>query len=221
MKDERGGRRREDSDGPVLIHPSSFILHPSKGSCLVGPRGGGRAPWPSGWPGLGLALVDANALLEPRRAVDPRIFAGKGKADFRDREAALLAERPGCPGHRRHRRRRGAVAGNRELKLHIRARGLAPPRHLDTLWKQIAGDAGTTKHRPNLGVGGQAEVADVVAARGMSRSAGQQRWTQRHAGRTRYVRRSRRGCVLLLPSPPLRGRGVGGEGVERSPCPRN
>jgi shikimate kinase len=53
---------------------------------------------------------------------------------------------------------------NREL---MRASGLVVwlRADVDTLWQRIAGDAGTAERRPALGVGGRAEVADVVAAR--------------------------------------------------------
>lgn len=116
---------------------------------------------------LGMKWVDADALLEERAGQSIRaLFAGpEGEAGFRDRESALLAELCSWPDHVVA--TGGGIVLREENRARMRASGLVVwlRADVDTLWARISGDAGTTERRPALGVGGRAEVADVVAAR--------------------------------------------------------
>jgi shikimate kinase len=174
MKDERrepDGVRDESGreDRPGHGSASSFILHPSsfKSVFLVGPRGSGKSTVAALLAGrLGWRWLDADALLEERAGQSIRaLFAAEGEPAFRQREAALLAEV--CAGPAHVVATGGGVVLRDDNRARLRQFGLVVwlKADVDSLWARISGDAGTTERRPALGVGGRAEVADVVAAR--------------------------------------------------------
>jgi shikimate kinase len=115
---------------------------------------------------LGWAWLDADVVLQQRSGRTIReIFAEQGEPAFRDLEAALLAELCACPRHviatgggvilRADNRRRMKQAG-RIIWL------TAEPA---VLWQRLQGDAASSQRRPDLSVGGLAEIEDLLRVR--------------------------------------------------------
>jgi shikimate kinase len=115
---------------------------------------------------MGWDFVDADALLEERSGKTIReIFATDGELAFRDLESVILGELA--------KRTRVVVAtgggvvlrdGNRAL---LRESGFVAFLSADAaaLWARIQADATTAARRPNLSIGGLAEVEQLLAAR--------------------------------------------------------
>jgi shikimate kinase len=132
---------------------------------LVGYRGSGKTTVaPLVAERLGWQWIDADRALESRcgRPIE-QMFQSEGEAAFRDREADLLAEL--CGRDRHVVAAGGGVVmrpGNREcltqagLVVWLRA-------DVDTLWRRLQGDA--LNRRPDLTVGGRAEVEQLLALR--------------------------------------------------------
>ena len=134
---------------------------------LIGYRGSGKSTLaPELARRLGCPAIDADVLLEQRAGESIRaIFDREGEPGFRRRETALLAELlTGAPcvlaaG--------GGAVLNPETRARMRAAGpvvwlLAP---VQTLSQRISGDPTTAGRRPNLAGGGDAEIAQLLAAR--------------------------------------------------------
>jgi shikimate kinase len=134
---------------------------------LIGPRGSGKSTVAAlVAERLGLGWLDADELLESRAGQTIRaLFATEGEAGFRRREADLLDEL--CRTASGVIATGGGVVLREENRLRLRQAGFVVwlTADVDTLWRRIAGDAATAERRPNLGVGGREEVAQVVAAR--------------------------------------------------------
>lgn len=134
---------------------------------LIGPRGAGKTTV-AGLVArrLGWDWVDADLLLEARAGRSIRkLFEVEGEAGFREREAALLEELAG-----RHRcviATGGGVVLAAANRQRIRAAGLVVwlTADADTLWKRLQADPTGTKRRPDLTVGGRAEVEQLLQAR--------------------------------------------------------
>lgn len=115
---------------------------------------------------LGWDWIDADALLEARQGrTVAQIFQEETETGFRNHEAELLAEL--CRLQKHVVATGGGVilrSSNREL---LRQAGTvvwlsAEPA---TLWQRLQGDATTASRRPNLTVGGQAEVEQLLKLR--------------------------------------------------------
>jgi shikimate kinase len=149
----------------VTLSPCQLVIF------LIGPRGSGKSTVAALLAErLGMTWVDADALLEQQAGQTIRaIFATEGEAGFRHREAELLAEL--CHGSVSRAGQVIATGGgvvlrgeNRRL---LRQAGFVVwlTADIDTLWRRISEDVSTRERRPNLGVGGREEVAQVVADR--------------------------------------------------------
>jgi len=133
---------------------------------LIGARGSGKTAVAHALAArLCCSVCDADALVEQRAGKTIReIFAEKGEAGFREREAAILREVSGWRDHVI------ATGGgvilrpeNRELlrRGHVVWLHAAPA----VLWQRIQADTATAERRPNLAQGGLAEVEALLAAR--------------------------------------------------------
>jgi shikimate kinase len=114
---------------------------------------------------LGWPWVDADSLLEEQACCSIRdLFAGEGEQAFRDREARILEE---LAGLHRHVIATGGGVVLRPANRQLLRRGLVVwlTADADTLWGRMQSDASTLQRRPDLGVGGRAEVADVLRLR--------------------------------------------------------
>lgn len=115
---------------------------------------------------LGWGWVDADHALEVREGRTVRqIFADNGEAGFREKEALLLAEL--CRGRRRVIATGGGVVLRPENRDRLRAAGHVVWLTADapTIWQRLQADAATSDRRPNLSVGGLAEVEQLLRAR--------------------------------------------------------
>jgi shikimate kinase len=134
---------------------------------LVGYRGSGKTTVGKALGAkLGWAFVDADALLEQRAGQTIReIFAAEGEAGFRDREAAILQEL--SQSSRTVVATGGGVILREENRDCLTRSGFVAWLSADaaTLWPRIQGDASTAARRPNLTVGGLAEVEHLLAVR--------------------------------------------------------
>jgi shikimate kinase len=134
---------------------------------LIGPRGSGKSTVARLLAGcLGWAWVDADDVLEAKAGRSIReVFAGEGEAGFRDREAAVLEEL--CRLHNHIVATGGGVVLRQANRALLRAAGRVVwlNADADTLFGRTQGDAGTAERRPALGVGGRAEVEDVLRVR--------------------------------------------------------
>ena len=115
---------------------------------------------------LGWQWLDADEVLESRHGRSIRqIFAEEGEAGFRDKEADLLEE---FCRYREH-----VVATGGGIILRERNRQLLTEAgyvvwltaDAATLWQRIGADASTKDKRPNLTVGGLAEVGQLLRER--------------------------------------------------------
>jgi shikimate kinase len=133
---------------------------------LIGPRGSGKSTAAELLAGrLGWGWVDADAEVERRAGTSIRaIFAAEGEAGFRDRESAVLAE---LCRRERHVIATGGGVVLREENRRLLRQGVVVwlTADVDTLYRRMSDDAGTAERRPALGVGGRAEVEQIVAAR--------------------------------------------------------
>jgi shikimate kinase len=134
---------------------------------LIGYRGTGKTTVARLVAGrLGWDWVDADALLESRHGRTIRqIFADEGEAAFRDREADLLAEL--CQWPRHVIATGGGVILRAANRQRLRQAGTvvwltADP---ETIWQRLQQDASTPQRRPDLTVGGLAEVEQLLAGR--------------------------------------------------------
>jgi len=115
---------------------------------------------------LGWAWLDADPLLEARHGQTIRqIFAAEGEAGFREKEAALLEELCGYQHHVIA--TGGGIILRPENRLRLKAAGkciwlTAEPA---VLWQRIHGDRTTAERRPDLTVGGLAEIEQLLAVR--------------------------------------------------------
>jgi shikimate kinase len=132
---------------------------------LIGPRGSGKTTIARLLAErLGWDWADADDMLEARYSKSIRaIFAEEGEASFRDKEATVLAEL----GDRRRcvvSTGGGVVMRPANRKL-LRASGHVVwlTADAETLWRRLQDDDG--ERRPALGVGGRAEVEDVLGVR--------------------------------------------------------
>jgi len=146
---------------PLTTHHSPLTIF------LIGYRGSGKTTVVELLAKrLGWKWVDADPLLEARAGRSIReIFAAEGEAAFRDQEALLLEE---LCGYGQHVIATGGGVilrpGNREK---LKATGFvvwltADPK---VLWERINQDATTGQRRPNLTVGGLAEIEDLLRQR--------------------------------------------------------
>lgn len=134
---------------------------------LIGYRGSGKSTLaPELARRLGCPAIDADVLLEQRAGQTIReIFDREGEPGFRRREAELLAEL--LAGGPCVLAAGGGAVLNSETRARMRAAGpvvwLRAP--LETLSRRISGDPTTAGRRPNLAGGGDAEIAQLLAAR--------------------------------------------------------
>ena len=115
---------------------------------------------------LGWEWIDADALLEARCGRSIRqIFAEKGATAFRDQETELLGEL--CRAEQQVIATGGGVVLRPANRARLKAAGPVVWLTADatTLWQRIQADAGTAERRPNLTVGGLAEVEELLRVR--------------------------------------------------------
>jgi shikimate kinase len=115
---------------------------------------------------LGWQWLDADVLLEERERRSIRqIFAEDGEAGFRRIEAALLEEL--CRGSQLVIATGGGVVLSESNRDRLRAAGWVVWLKADapTLWQRLQGDASTAERRPNLTVGGLAEIEELLRVR--------------------------------------------------------
>jgi shikimate kinase len=143
---------------PSSRHPVIFLIGPrATGKTTVARLLAGRLGWD--W-------VDADAALEARWGKSVRaMFAEEQEAGFRRKEAALLEE---LCGLRRHVVATGGgvvlAAANRE-RLRAAGQVVSLTADVATLWQRLREDPGTAERRPDLTVGGLAEVEEVLRVR--------------------------------------------------------
>jgi shikimate kinase len=134
---------------------------------LIGNRGTGKTAVAQALAGLlGWQWLDADVLLEERagRSIK-QIFASDGEKAFRDLEAALLVEL--CTRRQHVIAVGGGVVLRPENRLRLKNSGSVVWLTGDaaTLWRRIQADPSTGQRRPDLGVGGLAEVETLIKAR--------------------------------------------------------
>jgi shikimate kinase len=110
--------------------------------------------------------IDADPVLESRHGRSiAQIFADEGEAGFREKESELLAEL--CAGERRVIATGGGVVLRPDNRARLRDAGLCvwltadPP----TIAARLATDPATWARRPNLTVGGLAEIEELLKIR--------------------------------------------------------
>lgn len=114
---------------------------------------------------LGWRFLDADQILESKQSRTIRqIFADEGEAGFRGKEASLLEEL--CKESQAVIATGGGVVlrpANREkLTTGLVIWLKADP---DTIWSRMQADQTTTESRPNLTIGGLAEIKELLALR--------------------------------------------------------
>jgi shikimate kinase len=134
---------------------------------LIGYRGGGKTTV-----GRMLAdrlsreFIDADEFLEAKygRSIK-EIFAQEGEVGFRDKETAVLREL--CARGQAVIATGGGVVLREENRRLLRDHGFVVwlTANAATLAARIAGDPTTAERRPNLTVGGQAEIEELLRAR--------------------------------------------------------
>jgi shikimate kinase len=115
---------------------------------------------------LGWQWADADTVLESRHGRSIRqIFAEEGETGFRDKEAALLEEL--CDRQRHVLATGGGVVLRPENCRRLRAAGLVIWLTADpaTLWDRLQHDETTAERRPDLTVGGLAEIEEMLRLR--------------------------------------------------------
>jgi shikimate kinase len=115
---------------------------------------------------LGWQAVDADALLEARAARSIReIFALEGEGGFRQREAQLLEEI--CQGSKQVVATGGGVILSPANRQRLAASGacLLLEADVGTIERRLLGDPATAQRRPDLTVGGRAEIESLLAVR--------------------------------------------------------
>ncbi|HEV3263561.1 MAG TPA: shikimate kinase [Gemmataceae bacterium] len=161
-KDEGGRMKDEQADGTR----SCFILPPSS-LFLIGYRGTGKTTVAGLLAErLGWQWADADQVLEARGGRNiRRIFAEEGEAAFRLMEAAVLEEL--CRLRRHVIATGGGVVLREANREQLRAAGRVVWLTADaaTLWQRLRQDTTTTQRRPDLTVGGLAEIEQLLAAR--------------------------------------------------------
>jgi shikimate kinase len=152
---------------------------------LIGYRGTGKTTVARLLAGrLGWQWLDADDLLEERAGRRIRtIFAEEGEAGFRDREAALLEDLGRLSRHVVA--TGGGMVLREENRRRLRETGQVVWLTADgpTIWQRLWGDASTAERRPNLTVGGLAEVEDLLRQR-LPLYAACADWTIDTTGRT-------------------------------------
>jgi shikimate kinase len=115
---------------------------------------------------LGWQRVDADAMLEARAGRSIReIFATEGEAGFRKRESDLLEEI--CQSSRQVVATGGGVvlAPQNRVRLATSGACLLLEADVDTIERRMQGDPASTERRPDLTVGGRAEIEALLAQR--------------------------------------------------------
>lgn len=115
---------------------------------------------------LGWNFVDADAYLEATGGASiASIFAQWGEPEFRRRESAVLAELS-------HRERVVIATGGGVILAEANRRRLRESGYVvwltadaDTIGRRLQTDPTTAERRPNLTVGGQREIEELLAAR--------------------------------------------------------
>lgn len=145
--------------GPaILSRPRVFLIgYRGTGKSAVAELLAARLGWDS---------LDADALLEARAGRSIReIFEKEGEGGFREREAALLEEL--CGGSKVVIATGGGVILREQNRQRLKKSGLCVWLTADaaTIWERLQADAATAERRPNLTVGGLAEVEQLLRVR--------------------------------------------------------
>lgn len=115
---------------------------------------------------LGWDWVDADAALEAQLGKSIRqVFAEEGETAFRNHEAAVLEEL--CRRSRLVVATGGGVVLRPENRARLKAAGRCVWLTAESriLWQRLQGDPTTAERRPQLTVGGLAEIEDLLRAR--------------------------------------------------------
>jgi shikimate kinase len=111
-------------------------------------------------------FIDADVLIEERAGKSIReIFAQEGEAGFRDRESELLREVSNRQDHVIA--TGGGIILREENRKLLKETGFVVwlTATAPTLWERIQADTTTLARRPNLTVGGLAEIESLMEAR--------------------------------------------------------
>jgi shikimate kinase len=134
---------------------------------LIGYRGTGKTTIaPLLAEKLGWSWVDADRVLEERTGRSIRgIFTEEGEAAFRDKEAAVLEEL--CSKGRQVIATGGGVVLREANRQRLLAAGRVAWLKADaqTIWERLQNDPVTAAQRPNLSVGGRAEIEAMLEVR--------------------------------------------------------
>lgn len=135
---------------------------------LIGYRGTGKTTVaPILAERLGWTWIDADRALEERygRSIQS-IFAEEGEADFRDKEETILAEL--CKNGRQVIATGGGVVLRESNRLRLSTTGRVVWLKADapTIWQRLQADPASAAQRPNLTVGGLAEIEEMLRLRG-------------------------------------------------------
>jgi shikimate kinase len=115
---------------------------------------------------LGWRWADADALLEQGYGRSIReIFAAEGEPGFRDKETAVLEEVCRLQAHVIATGGGVVLREENRRRLHEAGKVIWLTADAATLWQRLQGDASTSQRRPNLTVGGIAEVESMLRAR--------------------------------------------------------
>jgi shikimate kinase len=115
---------------------------------------------------LGWTCVDSDLLLEAREGRSIRqIFAEEGEGRFRDLESSLLAEI--CQREKQVIATGGGVILRLDNRHRLKQYGTVVWLTADpaTLWERLQSDAATADRRPDLTVGGIAEIETLLRIR--------------------------------------------------------
>jgi shikimate kinase len=143
---------------PSCRHPVIF---------LIGYRGAGKTTIARLLAGrLGWSWIDADAMLEGRQGRSiRRIFAEEGEPGFREREAALLEELCGLQRHVVATGGGVILRAENQERLRSAGRVIWLTADAPTLWRRLQADATTDERRPDLTVGGLAEIEELLRVR--------------------------------------------------------
>jgi shikimate kinase len=155
-------QRPVSRDSPLTTHHSPLTI-----LFLVGYRGSGKTTVARLLAErLGWQWADADDVLEVRFGRSIRqIFAEEGEAGFREKEAAVLEELSQRPRHIVA--TGGGIVLSAENRLRLKEAGAVVWLTADapTLFARLQKDSTTTERRPDLTVGGLAEVEELLRLR--------------------------------------------------------
>jgi shikimate kinase len=112
---------------------------------------------------LGWNWLDADDELEKRYGQSIRaIFESEGEAGFREKESVVLEELCGLRRHVIATGGGGVLRERNRVLLRASGRVVWLTADIETLWKRVRSDSATADRRPQLTVGGRAEMEGIL-----------------------------------------------------------